>query len=80
MKKITYGLTEESYSIGSTSRISYGIAVYADADIDGTATVIASVHDITSDRERLSALVDACNRLELSLCHLSDVVEDFLTV
>ena len=80
MIEITYGVTEEKYSLGGSSRISYGIAAYADAEIDGTATVIASVHDVTDDKERLTNLVDLCNELKLSVCHLSDVVEDFLTV
>lgn len=80
MTDITYGVTEEKYSLGDSSRISYGIAAYADADIDGTATVVASVNDITDDRERLSQFVELCNQLQLSLCHLLDAVEDFLTV
>ena len=80
MSGITYGITEEKYSIGDSSRVSYGIAAYADADIDGTATVVASVHDVTQDRQKLSELIDTCNRMKLSVCHLTDVVEDFLTV
>ena len=80
MSDITYGITEEKYSVGNSSRVSYGIAAYAYADVDGTATVVASVHDVTQDKQKLSELVDVCNRLELSVCHLSEVVEDFLTV
>ena len=76
--KITYGMTEEIYSRGSDSRTSYGIAAYAHGDEEGTATVIAAVHDITSNRQALANLVSLCNRLELSVLHLDDVVEDFL--
>lgn len=75
---ITYGITEEIYTQGTNSRRAFGIAAYADADEDGTATVVAAVHDITSDRERLESLVAAFNREGLSLVHLYDVVEDFL--
>ena len=75
---ITYGIIEETYSLNRSARTSYGIAVYADATQDGTATNVAAVHDITSDRERLEGLVAACNREGLSLVHLYDVVEDFL--
>ncbi len=75
---VTYGITEEYYSLGTDSRISYGIAAYADAEEDGTATVLQSVHDITADREKLQALVDICNRFKLSTIHLQDVIEDFL--
>ena len=76
---ITYGITEEHYSLGEDSRTSYGIAAYADADTDGTAMIVASVHDITSDKQKLTELVLKCNRMELSVIHLYDVVEDFLS-
>lgn len=75
---ITYGITEEIYTLGTNSRRAFGIAAYADADEDGTTTVVAAVHDITSDRKRLERLVEVCNRERLSLVHLYDVVEDFL--
>lgn len=75
---ITYGITEEIYSIGTASRTSYGIAAYADADEDSLATIVAFIPDIISDKQSLSELVLLCNRLKLSLIHLNDVVEDFL--
>ena len=78
MIKITYGVTEEIYSLGGERRISYGVAAYSDAEKNGTGVIVASVHDITSEKERLSRLVDDCNRLKLSSTHLCDVVEDFL--
>ena len=78
MTKVTYGMTEEVYASGIEKRISYGIAAYVDAEEDGTATIVAAVHDVTADRQALSGLVELCNRLELSLIHLNDVVEDFL--
>ena len=56
----------------------YGIAAYADAEKDGAATILASVHDVTTDKQALDELVSLCNRLELSSVHLLDVVEDFL--
>ena len=76
--KLTYGLTEEHYSLNADTRIAYGIAAYANADEDGTATIVASIHDITSNKQALAELVSLCNRLELSPIHLYDVVEDFL--
>ena len=78
MNTITYGITEEIYSIGGESRISYGIAAYQNVSEDATATVVASVHNITEDKAGLTEIVDACNRQGLSVCHLLDVVEDFL--
>jgi hypothetical protein len=78
MMNVTYGVTEEVYSLGSSSRTSYGIAAYVNVADVGTATVVTVIHDITSDRDALEALVFACNHLELSTIHLIDVVEDFI--
>ena len=79
MMNVTYAVVEEKYSLGNESRISYGIVAYANAAQDCTATIVASVRDITSDEHSLRMLVDDCNRLELSTVHLPDVVEDFLS-
>ena len=78
MSTITYGVVAEMCSLGSQSRTAYGIVAYADADEDGTATVVASAHDITNDRCRAEQLADKCNRGNLALCHFDDVIEDFL--
>lgn len=75
---ITYGVTEETYSLSGNIRKAYGIAAYFNYQDDGTATILASVNDITSEREKLEELVQICNRSELSLIHLNDVIEDFL--
>ncbi len=78
MIPVKYGTVEEVYTVNGVSRTSYGIAAYADPDIDGTATVVASVRDITSDRAKIDNLVDLCNENELSILHLYDVVENIL--
>ncbi len=75
---ITYGITEEIYSLGGMTRVAYGIAVYTDAEQDGTASILLSVPDITSDRDKLWELIQKCNRLALSPVHLYDVIDDFL--
>ena len=51
---------------------SYGVAVYRKGH------KLCCVKNITVDRERMEKLVAVCNRCHLSLCHLEDVVEDFL--
>ena len=79
MMNVTYAVAEEKYALGEEKRTSYGIVAYANAEQDGTATIVTSVRDITSDNHRLIKLVDDCNRLELSPLHLPDVVEDFLS-
>ena len=45
---------------------------------DAWGRVIVSVRDITTDKEGLLALAEACNRLSLSPIHLYDVIEDYL--
>ena len=79
MINVTYAVAEEKYVLNKEKRTSYGIVAYADAEHNGTATIVASVHDITSDEQSLKRLVDDCNRLKLSTVHLADVVEDFLS-
>ena len=75
---ITYGLVEEKYFVGVDVRVSYGVAAFADADVDGSATIVLSIHDISSDREILSKLVSLCNRMKLSIHHFNDIIEYFL--
>lgn len=78
MNKITYGISEEIYILNNQKRISYGIVVYSNADQDGTATIVDSVRDVSSNKENITRLVNECNRLRLSPIHLRDVVEDFI--
>ena len=79
MINVTYAIIEEKYTLGNESRVSYGILAYSNASENGTATIVASVHDITSNKESLTRLVDDCNRLKLSTVHLRDVVDDYLS-
>ena len=75
---MTYAMIEECYVLNGKSRISYGIAVYADANADGSATIVDAVHDITASKERMAAFVWNCNHGGLSVIHLMDAVEDLL--
>ena len=77
MTSFVYGIVREEYSLSDTRRVSYGIVCYADPETDGTATIIASARDISSDFDSVSRLVDLCNRHILSPLHLRDVVDDF---
>ena len=78
MTKITYGIVETHEPADGNTYPSYGIAAYAQAELNASATVIASINNITTDRKRLMELVQLCNLQKLSLIHLNDVVEDFL--
>ena len=75
---ITYEITEETHSVLNIVRVSYGIAAYTNADLNGTVAIVASVKDITSDKQKLTEFVRKCNRLKLSLIHLYDAIEDFI--
>ena len=54
----------------------YGIACVK--EIGGVSEVVASVPDVTCEREEAERLVDLCNDLKLSPLQLHDVVEDLL--
>lgn len=76
---ITYGMITETYEgEEGERRVSYGMAAYADAEKNGTTSIVASAADISGNRERVSVLVKLCNEGQLSLCHFADVIEDFL--
>ena len=74
----TYEITEDVYLHDSELCRSYGIAAYAESENDGTATILLLFNDITCDKERIEKLVSELNRLQLSVLHLRDVIEDFL--
>ena len=77
-ESVIYGIIEERYILSNDARVSYGIAAFADAESDGTATIIASVHDISSDITCIINLVNDCNKALVSPVFLRNIVEDFL--
>ena len=78
MSDITYDIVEECYHLKGATRVAYGVVAYADAEELGTATIVASAHDVTSRRAEMEELVTDINRGDLSLCHFREVVADFL--
>jgi len=78
MNSITYVTVTESYSLGNTSRVSYGIAVYMHAECDGTSAIIASVHDVSTEKDKVDDLVFLCNLHHLDPVQLCDIIDDFL--
>ena len=75
---VVYGIIEETYALGEKSRVSYGIAAYANAEVDETVTIIESIRDVSLDKQKLLELVERCNRSGLSVDHIYDVIDDFL--
>ena len=78
MRAITYGIVEESYRLKGETRVAYGVVAYADAGELGTATIVASAHDVTPRRAEMEDFVADINRGRLSLRHFIEAVEDFL--
>ena len=78
MSDIVYGIREEIYELQGDRRVSYGIVVYDNTDGKNTYTVLESIGDITSDKDKLIRLVEECNISELSPIHLKEIIEDFM--
>lgn len=74
-EKIVYTLNRRAVPMVAQTkyRNTYGIDVYR------RGYKLYEVKDITVDREKLENLIRLCNQEQLSLLHLRDVVEDFLT-
>lgn len=52
--------------------ITYGISAYR------KGRKLEQRNDVTIEKGSLEKLVNLCNREKLSLCHLDDIIEDFL--
>ena len=78
MSDVVYGIREEIYELQDDRRVSYGIVVYDNTDGENTYTVLESIGDITSDKNKLIRLVEECNISELSPIHLKEIIEDFM--
>lgn len=52
--------------------------VFGIAAVNAQGGTDASFSDVFTDKDEVTRFVDLCNRLELNLIHLSDVVEDVL--
>lgn len=74
----TYGIISETFSFDGHARTAYGIALYAHVEETGTGSIVATVCDLSADKESVLKLVNACNEENLLPIHLCDVVEDFL--
>ena len=78
MSNTTYGVSKEIYSYKGITREAYGLVAYADAEFDGTSTIVASANDLSCDEIKLQKLANKCNEINLELVHFSDIVEVFL--
>ncbi|MDD6989931.1 DUF6514 family protein [Ruminococcus sp.] len=51
----------------------YGIDVFS------RGKLVKSIDRITNNYNDIILLVNMCNELEIELCHIDDIVEDYLT-
>ncbi len=51
----------------------YGIDVF-----DDNNTLVKSVPDISFNKEEISGLIKDCNDLEVDVCHIDNIIEDFI--
>ena len=70
-----YVLTETTYYNGEHTRTSYGITVISTLD---NISVLCEMTDITDERDKLQKLVELCNKKQLDIDHLPNVVDNFL--
>lgn len=64
------------YSINNTQRHShceFGIDVFNEGQL------LKSITSITENKNDIENIVAMCNELEIELCHLDDIIEDYLT-
>lgn len=57
----------------SNSETLYGINVFENG------ILVYSIEEITGSRSDILRLTNLCNELNIELCHLDDIVEDYLT-
>ena len=76
--KIVYRMIERTNTKKATAPTYYGIGAYRYDEKAKTYVALIEIHDITEDKNRLFELVQNCNKYELSLVHIHDIVEDFL--
>ncbi len=71
---LTYSVFSEEIETKELGKYrTYGIIA-----LDDQGNILKAVHDVSCDLSKLEPLVELCNRFQLSLCHLCDVVEDFM--
>ena len=72
-----YVLTETIYHNDEHTRTSYGIAAISTED---HVTVLGSIEDVAVEKTALANFVNLCNREQLDISQLQNVIDDFLCV
>lgn len=69
-------IKEQKISADNCGYQAYGIAAFAVHE--NYSQEIMHISDISTDKERLSLLIEKCNRLKVSPIHLKEIIEDFI--
>ena len=70
-----YELRETLHNKNGTTYTTYGI----DAFDSKSNTLLESFPDLSFEKSEVTALITVCNKLQLDIVHLHDVVEDFIS-
>lgn len=57
----------------NNSQKEYGISAYSNGILE------KAVYSITSNKQDVVQLISICNELKVDICHLDDIIEDYLT-
>ena len=73
-----YRMIERNHTGKEGAPTYYGIGAYRYDSKTKKYITLIEIHDITEDKSRLFKLVQDCNKYELDLLHIHDIVDDFL--
>lgn len=66
---IKYGINQNK----NNSHLEFGIDVFDEG------ILIKSIPSISEDKKEIEKILSVCYELDIELCHLDDVIEDYLT-
>lgn len=69
-----YRVLQQEKEIEGQKYISCAIALYEDKEL------IRIINDVFSDVNEAERFVEICNRLKVSVLHIDDIIEDWLSV
>ena len=79
MNLVTYGLIEETFILKLNVVKLYGVVAYKNIGSDNEI-ILDSIRNISTNKEVVQCLIDKCNKYNLSIIHLEDVVNDMINL
>ena len=80
MNLVTYGLIEEAFILKLNVVKLYGVVAYKNIGSDNELIILDSIRNISTNKELVQCLIDKCNKYNLSIIHLEDVVNDMINL